>query len=220
MEIVEALGYLGRVLMHHDPFDKVKIKDYMPIQESVVIFGSDISRIPPGRYTRIFIPCDIISLLIQIGGFMILNNAIRKDTSTKLGNNIVIAGISFQVLALTLFISLTAEYFWRVRQRGSSALNPACAKFRNSTRFTFTLTALILATLCIYARSAYRLAEFAEGWLAAPNRNQKLYIGLESVLVTIAMLALNAFHPGVCFRDEYRDEVEGEKNSSSDSISA
>jgi hypothetical protein len=28
-EIVETLGYLGQILMHHDPFDSVRIKDYL-----------------------------------------------------------------------------------------------------------------------------------------------------------------------------------------------
>jgi hypothetical protein len=184
---------------------------------SVTLFGSDISRIPAGYYTRIFISCDAFSLLLQFAGIGIIIPAIKKDKSTELGNNIIIGGIAFQVFALALFISLSAEYFWRVHQRGSAALNPVSAKLRNSTRFMLTIAALILATLFIFARSLYRLVEYSVGWTAALNRNQNLFIGLEGILVSIAVLALNAFHPGLCFRGE---EEKDEKNRSADDINA
>lgn len=52
----------------------------------------------------------------------------------------------------------------------------------------------------------------AEGWDGALIKNQTLFFVLEGVMVIIAVLVLNAFHPGWCFREAYADRLEAEKN--------
>ena len=49
--------------------------------------------------------------------------------------------------------------------------------------------------------------ELGEGWTGALIRNEKTFIGLESALVVVAVLSLNAFHPGYCFREGYARKV-------------
>ena len=61
------------------------------------------------------------------------------------------------------------------------------------------LGALALATIGIFWRSVYRVAELAQGWDGALIRRQDLFIAFEGVMVIIAVLALNVFHPAVCF---------------------
>lgn len=45
----------------------------------------------------------------------------------------------------------------------------------------------------------YRVAELAQGWDGALIRKQNLFIAFEGVMVIVAVLALNVFHPAVCF---------------------
>ena len=86
---------------------------------------------------------------------------------------------------------------------GEAALDPTHAKLRASWAFKGFLIALAAATVFIFTRSVFRVAELGEGWEGAIIKNQGLFIGLEGVMVIIAMLVLNVFHPGVCFREGY-----------------
>ena len=62
------------------------------------------------------------------------------------------------------------------------------------------------ATLCIFVRSVYRVVELSEGWTGHLIRQQWLFVGLEGVMVVIAVAALNAFHPAFCFDAEFEEE--------------
>ena len=53
----------------------------------------------------------------------------------------------------------------------------------------------------------YRVVELGEGWTGQLIRDQNTFIGLESTLVIVAVLSLNAFHPGYCFREGYEKPV-------------
>ena len=86
---------------------------------------------------------------------------------------------------------------------GDAALDPSHARLRGSTMFRCFVLALAFATLCIFIRSVYRVAELSEGWEGALIKNQNMFIGLEGAMVIVAVLALNAFHPGFCFREGY-----------------
>ncbi|KAH0556593.1 hypothetical protein GP486_005561 [Trichoglossum hirsutum] len=190
-----------------------------PPNTSVIIFGRDISRIPPSGYTRIFIPCDIFSLVLQGTGGGMASVASQNNKDPKSGDNIMIAGLSAQVFTMALFIVLAAEYGWRVHKRlraqGSAGLDPTHAKLRGSASFKGFLAALTLATLCIFTRCVFRVAELAGGWRGVLMKNQRLFIGLEGVMVIVAALSLIVFHPGLCFKPGY--EVD-EKNRSADDI--
>lgn len=84
-----------------------------------------------------------------------------------------------------------------------AALDPKHAALRGSAKFRAFLVALGLATFCIFIRSIYRVAELSEGWTGALIRNQRLFIGFEGAMVIVAVLVLNIFHPGYCFREGY-----------------
>ena len=93
-----------------------------------------------------------------------------------------------------------------------AATDPTHSKLRASRIFQAFLCALALSTVCIFIRSIFRVAELSEGWEGALIKNQKLFIGLEGVMVTIAVLSLNAFHPGLCFREGYTPKSRGHKS--------
>jgi len=80
----ETLGYVARVLMHYDPFDRTYFlwylicltmgpvffaaAIYLCLGRIVVVYGEHISRIRPRTYTVFFMGCDVISLVTQAAG--------------------------------------------------------------------------------------------------------------------------------------------------------
>jgi RTA1 like protein len=120
----------------------------------------------------------------------------------------MLAGLAFQVFTLVIFIGFSTDFalktLLRVRSMGrEGALDQTHAKLRNSFKFKGFLAALTFATLCIFTRSVYRVAELSEGWQGHLIKTQKYFIGLEGAIVAAGVLSLNAFHPAFCFAEGY-----------------
>jgi hypothetical protein len=119
----------------------------------------------------------------------------------------MVAGLSFQVFTLLIFMILSIDFairtFRRYKAMGQDAFdqNPIFVKLREGWHFKSFVVALSLATICIFWRSVYRVAELSEGWTGNLIRHQWLFVGFEGVMVIVACLALNIFHPAVTFRE-------------------
>ena len=133
--------------------------------------------------------------------------ASHQNKSVKPGDNIMVAGLSFQVFTLLIFMILCLDFALRTRKRyksmGEDAFdqNPVFAAMRNSIGFKGFLAGLTLATICIFWRSVYRVAELGEGWHGALIKRQWLFVGFEGVMVIVACFALNVFNPAFTFRE-------------------
>lgn len=185
---------------------------YLCLSRIVVTFGVSNSRIKPLSYPRIFIPCDVVSLLLQAVGGGMASAASHQGKNPKVGNDIMIAGLAFQVVTLFVFIVLALDFALRTVKRkravgSEEALDQKHAALRASWVFRGFLIALAFSTLCIFTRSVYRVAELSEGWNGHLIKTQKYFIGLEGAIVSAAALALNLFHPGLCFREGYEERA-------------
>jgi RTA1 like protein len=135
------------------------------------------------------------------------STASHQHKSTAAGNDIMIAGLAFQVLTLLIFMCFCIDFAIRTRRRfntmGDAGFNqsPAALALRGSLKFKGFLAALTLATICIFWRSVYRVAELGEGWDGDLIKRQWLFVGFEGVMVIVACLALNIFHPAFCFKE-------------------
>lgn len=120
----------------------------------------------------IFIPCDLVSLILQAVGGAQSSTSNGKSTT---GVNIALAGLAFQVATLTIFIILTVDYLIRSRPVWRTARLPA--------RFMVFVSFLSLATILILTRCCYRVYELNEGYSRNSKalRDQSLFIGLEAV---------------------------------------
>lgn len=107
---------------------------YLCLARIVVVFGQDLSRVKPRTYTMVFMTCDFISLLLQAAGGAIASAADTKSTS-DLGVNIMIAGLTFQVVSLLLFMGLCADFAWKVSRASEMMKNPRFAGLRESFKF-------------------------------------------------------------------------------------
>ena len=117
---------------------------YLCLSRLVVVYGENLSRFRPRTYTITFVCCDITSLVLQAIGGGIASTADIKSTEQE-GINIMIAGLSFQVASLVLFILLCAEFAWNV-YRAQGAWEPMFEPLRQTKRFT----AFLWGTLNIF----------------------------------------------------------------------
>lgn len=91
---------------------------YLTLARIIVHYGIHNSRLSPKTYSITFMTSDVIALILQsVGG------GIADQASTKAGRNegvnIMVAGLSFQVVSLLLFMSLAAEFFLKVKKERS-----------------------------------------------------------------------------------------------------
>ncbi|TVY23782.1 Sphingoid long-chain base transporter [Lachnellula hyalina] len=221
--ILEVIGYVGRIESNKNQWQEngflmqivcLTIAPaflaggiYLCLRRIVYAFGPENSRISPEAYTRIFIPCDLVSLLLQAAGGGLASAESHSNKSPDTGDNIMVAGLAFQVLTLLIFMVLCVDFAIRTRRRyksmGESAFdqNPLYVSLRGSWRFKGFIAALTLATICIFWRSVYRVAELGEGWTGNLIRRQWLFVGFEGVMVIVACFALNLFNPAFSFKE-------------------
>ncbi len=134
---------------------------------SVNALGPEHARFHPKWYYWGFIPCDIVSLTLQGTG-----GGLSSSGSGSTGVNVSLAGLSFQVFTLCVFIALVVDYILRWRRNGSTVL---------TVRFKLFATLLSLSILFILARSAYRIDELSDGYNGHIFHDQVSFIILEGV---------------------------------------
>jgi hypothetical protein len=177
---------------------------YLCLSRIVRTFGQDNSRISARAYPVIFVSCDIVSLILQAGGGGYASVKTHNREDPKVGNNIMIAGLSVQVFTLLVFMLLALDFanctIRRIRKMGAhDALDRQHANLRKSWQFKGFLVALSLSTLCIFTRCVFRVAELSNGWEGHLMKKQNYFLGLEGAVILVAVFSLNLFHPGFCF---------------------
>lgn len=209
----EAIGYVGRIMLHHNPFDGngfdiqiccliiapafLAAGVYLTLKYLVLTIGRDYSRIRPKYYTWIFILCDLLSLVLQGAGGGIAATA-NTNTSQDIGNDLMMAGIAWQVLTLLVFGILVADYCLRAYKNRAS-FTPATVALLRSRNFRLFAGAVTLAYFAIFTRCVFRIAEMANGWANSIMQDETDFIVLDGVMCTIAALCLTCFHPGYFF---------------------
>ncbi|EMD97355.1 hypothetical protein COCC4DRAFT_40991 [Bipolaris maydis ATCC 48331] len=216
---LEVAGYAGRILAQQDMFAETPFLIqiicltigpaflaagiYLCLSRIVTTIGPEYSRIKPLSYPKIFIPCDIISLVLQAVGGGMASVAIHNDESTKKGDNVMITGLAFQVATMFVFILIAVDFALRTFR--NRKLLPRTAQNGREVRplvsrpFKAFIIALALSTLCIFIRCVFRVAELCQGWRGELATTQKYFIGLEGTVIVGSVLLLNLCHPGYCF---------------------
>jgi hypothetical protein len=154
-------------------------------------------------YTYVFIGADFLALLLQgIGGGMA---ATAKDQKgSKAGTNIMIAGLVSQVISMVLFFIVWGDFALRVRRNKiSGALArtqpPLYESLRSTKGFKFFQWSLFLATILIFVRCIYRVAELWEGFSGHLANDEATFMVFEGPFIIIALTAMTVFHPGRVF---------------------
>lgn len=131
---------------------------YLCLSRIIVIFGRNISRFRPAVYTITFICFDLFSLILQAAGGAIAASS-DEDSQSQTGVNIMIAGLSFQVVSLFLFMSMCADFAFAV-WRNKLTLDPAHSVLRGTAKFKAFLVGMISSPVCRHVRTDFDLSAF------------------------------------------------------------
>jgi hypothetical protein len=194
--ILESVGYVGRVLLNDNPFSSagfnmqitcltlapalIAAGIYLTLKHIVIRFGEDHSYLKARYYTWLFIACDLLSLTLQGAGGGLAATSNDNPSQQLLGNNLMMAGIAFQVVTLVVFAVMAALYYFRL-SRSATHLSAAAESVKNSTGFKLFIGGFLVAFVTILIRCAYRIAEMAGGWRNPIMQNEMEFIVLDSV---------------------------------------
>ncbi|CAG7978594.1 unnamed protein product [Penicillium nalgiovense] len=215
--ILEIIGYLGRILLHDNPFS---FNDflmylicltiapaffaagiYLCLGRIITVYGEEFSRLKPRTYTYLFVTCDLISLTLQAAGGAITSIADEQSLHDT-GVNIMIAGLVFQVASLVVFSILAIEYGVRVL-RGRRLHSPTQKRPASWMRRSFLL-GLTTAVSTILIRSSFRVAELQGGFDSKLANDETALMILEGAMVSIACICLTGLHPGLLVGKNWR----------------
>lgn len=171
---------------------------YLTLKHITLEIGANFSRIRPKLYTWIFCLADLFSLILQGAGGGLAATANPGSSLQDVGNDLMMAGIAWQVFTLLVFGGMVADYAVRVYAHRSE-LDSSAIKLMNTSSFKLFISGLTLAYITIFTRCVFRIGEMANGWGNSIMQDQTDFIALDGVMITIATLCLTAFHPGLAF---------------------
>lgn len=133
------------------------------------------SQFKPSLYYQIFIPADVLCLVLQAAGGGL---STQSDGSSQIGVDLGLAGLSLQVIVIAIFIGLSVQYLFRFRRDVKAGKVSGDAL---DGRFKHFMLFLSLALLVIFIRCCFRIYELSEGYSGSAFHNEGAFIGLESV---------------------------------------
>ncbi|MCJ1244191.1 hypothetical protein MMC30_001389 [Trapelia coarctata] len=212
--LAEGLGYVGRAMLHYNPYSTIGFEIqicclimapaliaagiYVTLKHIVLALGQQYSYIKASYYPWIFYTMDLLCLLLQGVGGGIAATAKTNVTQLTLGSNLMMAGIVWQVVNLLIFGGVVGQFARDVYVNRRDLSDSARALTRD-TRFRLFLAAVSTATVAVFIRCVYRIAEMAGGWANPIMRNEPEFMVLDGGMCIIAVLVLTVFHPGYFF---------------------
>ncbi|RDH28686.1 RTA1 like protein-domain-containing protein [Aspergillus welwitschiae] len=161
---------------------------YIILGRLIRFFGTESSLLSPRMYLWIFCTCDLISLIVQAAGGALASAALSDPNGdTKPGTNIMVAGIIFQMAAITVFTICAADFLRRV------------VRHKLLYMMTREVKWLVIATAAsvafIYIRSIYRTVELLQGWSGYLITHEKYFIAFDGAMMVATVTVFNVFHP-------------------------
>lgn len=159
--------------------------------------------------TKIFVMGDVISLLLQSAGTLLVLSlagnqkalivcaggsmmAGASDTNNlmKIGEYIIIAGLFFQLAVFGVFIVVISLFHRRMNKV------PTEKSQEPSIRWRRYLTTLYITSALIWVRSVFRVIEYLEGNDGYIMRTEAFIFVFDAALIWAATAWMTWFHPG------------------------
>ncbi|KAL8921052.1 MAG: hypothetical protein Q9208_005943 [Pyrenodesmia sp. 3 TL-2023] len=135
-----------------------------------------------------FVTVDILTTIMQIAGAALIGSSQSNQKDPTTGNNILLAGLAIQSFSFTVFLVVLTLFrlaLFKDPERKSSV------KTKN-----WFIAALALASVLVYLRTLFRLAETAEGLFSYLSIHEVFFGTLEFTPVVIAVGIMAVWHPG------------------------
>ncbi|KAI0837055.1 RTA1-domain-containing protein [Hypoxylon sp. FL0890] len=206
--LTELIGWAGRTWSSECPYNRnaflMQITTliigpvfftaalYVLLGMFIEVLGREYSLLSARMYTIVFMTCDIISLVVQAVGGAMASMASGDGNDTKLGTNIMVTGVLFQLAAMTVFALLTLDFLRR------------SSKFGLPREYNKILIALFISLAAIFARSIFRAVELIEGWNGYLMMHETYFIALDGALMVLAVIIFLPFDPARTVPKVYR----------------
>ncbi|VDC06543.1 unnamed protein product [Peniophora sp. CBMAI 1063] len=211
---MEVIGWIGRLLAAVNPDSSSLIPyllnslftlfaptlllaaNFMLLRDIMQRLGACYSRLNPRIYGKVFVTCDAVSLFIQCSGGGL--SAVQNQNTVKIGGDISLVGIVFQLFGLLVYILLGIEYFYRYFKDVPLKNKPAEMYYRAdfTPRVRWLTLSVASMTLLIFIRSVYRAIELAGGYDGKVAATQWLFVVFDAVMIALAIWVLIFLHPG------------------------
>lgn len=227
----ETVGYVGRIMMHSNPWSNAGFEMqiccliiapsffaaaiYLTLKDMVRAIGPQYSPIKPILYPWIFISCDLLSLILQGAGGGTAASANTTKTSAD-GGHIMLAGIVFQVATFTFLYILLGLYIKNLRQNRHT-MTTSQLSILHSKNFKVFAWGVFIASVAVYLRCIYRIAELAGGWENKIMQDEVSFYVLDGAMCCIAVAALTFAYPAIWFKSVLDESLLQEKTLNSDS---
>jgi hypothetical protein len=212
--ILEIMGYICRSMSAHvNPYNVLYfVLQYFFIVTAPVFLSAGIyailsilisrtsatySVLSPKTILWVFITSDVVTTAAQISGAALVGSAQSKQRDPTTGKNILLGGLAIQV-AIT-FVFLVLLFLFLQKSRG--------VLMAKNGKKAFVIS-FVVATLLVYLRTCFRLAEVAQGLSSYLFTHEAFFAGLEFAPIACAMLLFNIWHPGRCLRNTQEDAGE------------
>lgn len=151
-----------------------------------VVDGEKLSPIRMELITRIFVTCDVVTFFIQGGG----GGMMAVGSLTKIGQDIVLAGLVLQILTFALFVFTAVSFEQRIRKT-----TPTPASRWGDVSWKQHLRSLYCMSAMILVRSIFRVVEYGlgnDGYLATHEWSNYIF---DAVPMLIVMLCFAVWYP-------------------------
>ena len=168
--------------------------------------------------TIVFVTADIVSLTAQGVGGGIAATAAGNHKNPEMGGRIMLGGIVFQMLAITVYMGLAIEFiyrFWHNKPFEGRDCAPVSGRTALTRNIKYMLVGSALSSLMIYvrcvqqvqaslsepelileSRSVYRTIELVDGWNGRIIQTELYFDVMDGAMIVASMYCLNIFHPG------------------------
>ncbi|KAH8666009.1 RTA1 like protein-domain-containing protein [Tricladium varicosporioides] len=216
--LLEIIGYSARINMETNLFVQMPFLTniicltiapvfftaavYLTLSRLITYYGAHNSRLSPQTYILTFITSDILALAFQATGGGLAASSTHKSQS-QIGINIMLVGLSVQVLSLAVFMVLAGEFFYRVRKdrKLTEAHNWVARKIERPPAprefFQLFLWGYALSTTLLLVRSIFRVAELTHGFKGRLANNEAAFMVCEGGMVIFSCLIMTIFHPAL-----------------------
>ncbi|KAK7911866.1 RTA1-domain-containing protein [Apiospora marii] len=162
---------------------------YVLLGMFIELVGRGSSLLSPRMYAIVFLTCDVVSLVIQAVGGAMASSASSNLEDAWPGTKIMIGGVAFQLIAMTVFALLAVDFVRRysgMDARLSRAQSPV-------------LVAMFVSLVAVYTRSIFRTIELAEGWSGYLMLHERYFLALDGALMVLAVGVFILFDPTRAF---------------------
>lgn len=141
----------------------------------------------------------MVALTVQGVGGAIAATAAGNNKNPELGGKIMLGGIVFQMIAITIYMILAIEFIFRYLsdkpfQRRDN--DPPTGHYVLDKNVKMMLIGTAFSSLAIYVRSVYRTIELTNGWNGRIITTEIYFNTMDGAMIVLAMYCLNVFHPG------------------------